>query len=108
MMLDCENGNACLQDVIEVEIRQLFKCKAFKDFSKNTAVPKENQLIKLCIVFDVKQSLKSKERIVARGDMTDPPREAVCSGVASPQSLHIVCPLVKLNALKPQVLSKQL
>ena len=67
---------------------------------KNTAVPKGYQQIKLRIVFDVKQSLKRKARIVACGDMTDPPREAVYSGVASLQSLRIVCLLAELNGLK--------
>ena len=38
---------------------------------KNTAVLKGYQSIKLCIVFDMKQSLKRKARIVARGYMTD-------------------------------------
>ena len=54
----------------------------------------------LRIVFDVKQSLKRKARIVARGDMTDPPCEAVYSRVASLQSLRIVCLLTELNGLK--------
>ena len=52
------------------------------------------------LYFDVKQSLKRKARIVARGDMTDPPREAVYSGVASLRSLRIVCLLAELNGLK--------
>ena len=59
----------------------MFEYKVFQDLGKNAAVPKGYQQIKLRIVFDVKQSLKRKARIVARGDMTDPPREAVYSGV---------------------------
>ena len=43
--------------------------------------------------------MKQKARIVGRGDVTDPPREAVHSGVASLQSLRIVCLLVELNGL---------
>ena len=78
----------------------MFEYKVFKDLGKNPAVPKGYQLIKLRIVFDVKQSLKWKARIVARGDMTDLPREAVYSGVASLRSLRIVCILVELNGLK--------
>ena len=100
MMLDHENGNTCWQDTIKAETRQLFEHKVFKDLGKNAAVPKGYQLIKFRIVFDVKQSLKQKGRIVARGDMTDPPQEAVHSGVASLQSPHIVCLLAELNGLK--------
>ena len=61
-----------------------------KDLGKNAAVPKKYQLIKLCIVFDIKQSLKWKARIV----------EAVYSGVASLWSLCIVCLLAATNILK--------
>ena len=38
--------------------------------------------------------------MVARGDKTNPPREAVYSGVASLRSLRIVCFLAELNGLK--------
>ena len=38
--------------------------------------------------------------MVACGDMTDLPCEAVHSGVASLQSSHIVCLLAELNGLK--------
>ena len=72
-MLDRENGNTHQQDAIEAETGQMFECKVFKDLGKNAAVPKGYQLIKLRIVFDVKQSLKWKARIVACGNMTDPP-----------------------------------
>ena len=83
IMLDRENVNTYWQDAIEEETVQLFEYKVFKDLGKNRAVPKGYQLIKLRIVFDVKQSLKQKARFVVRGDMTDPPCEAVHSGVAS-------------------------
>ena len=63
-------------------------------------MPKGYQLIKFRIVFDVKRPLKQKARIVAHGDVTDPPREAAYSGVASLQSLRIVCLLTELNGLK--------
>ena len=73
LMLDRENGNIYWQDAIEAETGQLFEYKVFKDLGKNAAVLKGYQLIKSRIVFDVKQSLKRKAWIVARGDMTDPP-----------------------------------
>ena len=52
------------------------------------------------MVFDVKQSLKRKARLVARGDKTDPPKDSVYSGVASLRSLRIICFLAELNGLK--------
>ena len=98
--LDRENGNTYWQDAIAKETGQLFEYKVFQDLGKNAAVPKGYQQIKLRIVFNVKQFLKRKARIVARGDMTDPPCKAVYSGVASLRSLRIVCLLAKLNGLK--------
>ena len=73
MMFNSENGNVHWQDAIEVKAGQLFEHKVFKDLGKNAAVPKGYQLIKLRVVFDVKQSLKRKARMVACGNVTDPP-----------------------------------
>ena len=99
-MLDCENSNTYWEDAIEAETGQLFEYKVFKDLGKNAAVPKGYQLIKLRIVFDIKQSLNQKAWIVAHGDMTDLPCEAVYSGVTLLRSLCIVCSLMELNGLK--------
>jgi hypothetical protein len=98
--LDRENGNTYWQDAIKTELDQLFEYKVFRDLGRNATVPGGYQQIKLRIVFDVKQSLKRKAWVVACGDMTDPPREAVYSGVASLRSLRIVCLLAELNGLK--------
>ena len=51
-------------------------------------------------MFDVKQSLKRKARLVARGDETNPPADSVHSGVASLRNLCIVCFLAELNGLE--------
>ena len=99
-MLDHENGNMHWQDAIKAETGQLFECKVFNNLERNVAAPNGYQLIKLCIAFDVKQSLKPKARIVACGNMTDPPCEAVHSGVASLWSPCVVCLLAELNGLK--------
>ena len=34
IMLDCENGNAHLQDTFMTEMDQLFECSIFKDLGK--------------------------------------------------------------------------
>ena len=52
------------------------------------------------MAFDVKQTLKRKARLVAWGDKTAPPRDSVCSSVASLQSLRIVCFPAELNGLQ--------
>ena len=100
IVLDCENGNAHWQDAVKTETDQLIEYNVFKDLGQNAAAPKGHKLIKPQIVFDVKQSLEWIARVVARGDMTDLPHEALYSGVASLQRLCIVCLFAELNGLK--------
>ena len=98
--MDKENGNTYWQDTMKAELDQLFEYKTFRDLGKNAPKPQGYQEIPLRMVFDVKQSLKRKARLVARGDKTDPPRDSVYSGVASLRSLRIVCFLAELNGLE--------
>ena len=81
--LDEENGNTYWKDAIELEMSQLFECKMFQSLGKTASMPRGHQMMPLRMVFDVKQSLKRKARLVARGDKTEPPPDSVCSGVAS-------------------------
>jgi len=98
--LDRKNGNDYWQKSMEAEMAQLMEYETFKDLGKNGRVPPGYQLIPLRMVFDVKQSLKRKARLVGRGDKTTPPPESVYSGVASLRSLRIVTFLAELNGLQ--------
>jgi hypothetical protein len=51
------------------------------------------------LVFDIKESLQKKSRMVAGGHITKPLKESVYSGVASLRSLRIVIFLAELNGL---------
>eukprot|EP00977_Amphora_coffeiformis_P025527 scaffold20321_cov125-Amphora_coffeaeformis.AAC.1 len=73
--------------------------KTFRDMGRTTRIPPGYKQIPLRMVFDVKQTLKRKARLVARGDKTDPPKDSVYSGVASLRSLRIVTFLAELNGL---------
>ena len=97
--LDEENKNTYWADAINTELGQIIDYKVFRSLGKNASKPDGYQEIPIRIVFDVKQSLKRKARMVARGDKTNPPRESVYSGVASMRSLRIVCFLAELNGL---------
>ena len=87
IQLDEENGNTYWQDAMALELQQLMDYNTFKSLGRNARVPRGYQQIPCRMVFDVKQSLKRKARFVARGDKTEPPKEAVYSGVASLRSL---------------------
>ena len=84
---------------MKLELRQLQDFKTYHSIGKDARVPEGYQKIPVRMVFDVKQSLKRKARLVARGDKTVPPCNSVYSGVASLRSLRIVCFLAELNGL---------
>ena len=79
--LDQANGDTQWSDAIKLEILQLHEYQTFKDGGKNKPIPRGYQKIRCHWVFDVKQSGKRKARFVAGGNLTDPPRESVYSGV---------------------------
>ena len=99
-MLDEENGNTPWMDAIKLELKQLEECNTCRSTGKNARIPPGCKQIPVKMAFDVKQALKRKARLVARGDKTAPPRDSACSSVASLQSLRIVCFLAELNGLQ--------
>ena len=98
--LDELNGNTYWQDAMDTELAQLLEYQVFHSLGKDARVPDGYQNIPVRFVFDVKQDLRRKARLVARGDKTAPPADSVYSGVASLRSLRIVCFLAELNGLE--------
>ena len=90
-MLDEENGNTLWMDAIKLELKWLQDCNAHRSVGSDACIPPGHKQIPVKMAFDVKQWVKRKARLVARGDKTAPPCESVCSGIASLQSLQIVC-----------------
>ena len=60
----------------------------------------DHHKINVRLVFDVKASGKCKGRLVAHGDLTPEPDEAVYSSVASLRSLHAIISISELNQLQ--------
>jgi hypothetical protein len=100
LLLDRENGNTLWHDAIQLEHSQLSEYETFRDCGKRCKPPDGHQRINVHFVFDVKQSLKRKARLVAGGHMTAPPKDSVYSGVVSLRSLRIVSFLAELNGLE--------
>ena len=98
-MLDEENGNTYWQDAADRELGQLEDYHVYHSLGKHARVPPGYQEIPVRMVYDVKQDLRRKCRLVARGDKTTPPVESVYSGVASLRSLRIISFLAELNGL---------
>ena len=99
MLLDKENGNTFWADAVRRELDQLFSYKTFHDLGPRGLPGTEYKKIKIRFVFDVKADGRRKGRLVARGDMTPEPDEAVYSSVATLHSLRIVIFLAELNGL---------
>mgnify|MGYP000408908283 FL=1 len=98
-MLDAMNGNTLWAESIQREMGQIKDFKTCHSIGLDAKVPHGYQRIPVHLVFDVKEDLKRKSRMVAGGHMTKPLKESVYSGVASLRSLRIVTFLSELNAL---------
>ena len=83
-------------DAVRHELNQLFSYKTFHDLGPGSLPGMEYKKIKIRFVFDVKADGRRNRRLVARGDMTPEPDEAVYSSVATLHSLRIVIFLAEL------------
>ena len=95
-MLDQESGSTFWQDGIHRELDQLFSYWTFRDLGGGVFPGPGYTKIKVQFVFDVKADGKRKGRLVACGDMTPEPKEAMYSSVASLRSLRILVFLAQL------------
>jgi hypothetical protein len=99
---DATNGVTKWQDAIKLELDQLDEYDTFIDKGKQAHGPQGFKRINCHFVFDCKQDLRHKARLVAGGHMTAPPRDSVYSGVVSLRSMRIVALLAELNGLEMQ------
>jgi len=77
--IDTENGNTLWQDAVTTELSQLDEYGTFLDKGKKAPIPDGYRRIKLHLIFDCKHDFQRKARMVARGHMTDSPKESTYS-----------------------------
>ena len=94
---DAENGNTLWQDATALELSQLCDYHCFSDVGPHTTLPPDHHQISVQFVYDVKEDGHHKGHLVALGDFTPEPEEAVYPGVASLCSLWFVTFLADLN-----------
>ena len=99
MHLDRENGNTLWYDAIKAKLKQVRDYNTFHDMGVGAPMDADHHKINVRLMFDVKPSGKQKGRLVARGDLTPEPDEAVYSLVASIHSLCTIILLSELNKL---------
>jgi hypothetical protein len=107
--IDTINGNTRWQDAERLELAQIDEYDTFKDHGRavynekghvqNTPGP-DYKRIRVHMVYDVKHDGRHKARLVADGNLTQVPVEAVYSGVVSLRGLRMVTFLSQLNDLE--------
>ena len=97
LKFDHDNGNTLWQDAVALKLKQILDYNSFRDLGHGTPVPHGYTQISVQFVFDAKEDGCRKARIVAHGDFTPEPDEAVYSSVASLHSLHYITFIAELN-----------
>ena len=100
LRLDQENGSTLWADAVTTELDQIRDYDTIRDMGIGVPIDADHHKINVRLVFDVKASGKRKGRLVARGDLTPEPDEAVYSSVASLRSLRTIIFLSELNNLQ--------
>ena len=102
-LLDKQNGNTKWQDAEKMELVQLDDYNTFNKLGRNAKPPDGYQKIRVHFVYAVKHDLRHKARLVAGGNMTEPPRDSVYSGVVSLRSMRLALLVGEINGLKAMV-----
>ncbi len=97
ILFDTKNKNTLWQDGTATEMNQLYEYKTFKSHGKNANRPRGYTMIRVHLIFDVKQDGRRKARCVAGGHMTGPNTDTYYSSVVSLRSMRIVIFLAELN-----------
>jgi len=99
LKLDAENGNTAWRDAIETEIKQINQFQTFR-LPRASDDLSEYQRIPYHFVFDVKFDGRRKARLVAGGNVTDPLKEDIYSGVTGLESVRLAFLLAAQNDLQ--------
>ena len=94
LAIDCRTGTTFWADAIAKEMKNVQV--AFK-FPEDGVVPPSFTEIKCHMIFDTKSTLARKARFVARGHLTDPPKESVFSSVVTRDSIETAFLAAALN-----------
>lgn len=101
--LDDGIGNTFWQDAIDKELLALTKLECFEFHPRNKVLPEEYQETRLKWVFDVKNDLRRKARLVCQGQLLDILDHIVYSSVCKQILIRLL--LVIANKSKLDVLS---
>ena len=92
---DCKNENCLQQEATDTEMKQIYEYKSFRSMGRHAKTPKDHTMIRVHIIFDVKQDGRRKARLVAGGHFF-----TYYSSVVSLRSMRMVIFLSELNDLE--------
>ena len=98
--LDRQNNDTLWQDAVKKELEAIDANRTYHSIGYKAPVPGGYTKIPVHFVFDCKQDMRRKARLVAGGHKTPDPEDPVYSSVAALRSLRIVILLAELNGLK--------
>jgi Reverse transcriptase (RNA-dependent DNA polymerase) len=98
LAIDKANGNTDWQDSMTTELRQIKEYKTFR-YPKQGESLTDFKFIPYHFVFDIKFDGRKKSRLVAGGNMTNPPAEDLYSGVVDLMTIRIAHMIAKTNNL---------
>ena len=81
-------------------MKQIYEYKSFRSMGRHAKTPKDHTMIRVHIIFDVKQDGRRKARLVAGGHLTGPNMDTYYSSVVSLRSMRMVIFLSELNDLE--------
>ncbi len=96
--LDAQNGDTYWQDAIQTELDQINSYKTFRKVSRHDNM-RQYTRIPYHFVFAVKFDLRRKARMVAGGNMTEPPKEDIYSGVVGMETIRLAFQIAAMNGL---------
>lgn len=97
---DEENGNRKWQDAVEKEIAALIFHKCFDFKSPNYKPSSDYQYARLNLVFEVKQDLRQKMRLVIMGNLVDPRGLSTRATVVKGISVRLLSVIAHRDGLK--------
>jgi hypothetical protein len=100
--LDIANGSTAWEDALKLEMKDPFNLECFESKSIGYAPGEDYQKTTLTIIYNVKQDLRQKARLVAGGHLVDPLDHSVYSSTIkgiSVKHLHVIAHKVDLSQL---------
>ena len=97
---DKKMGNTLWRDCTKVEMDKTYEYKTFESLGKGGRKPKDHTMIRVHLVYDVKQDGRRKSRLVAGGHMTGPNTDTYYSSVVSLRAMRMMIFLAELNGME--------